>query len=91
MYVTEYQFKPNDTAYVVIDRNKVREARVLKVDIRVYKKENFVVEDVTYFVLLLKDNDSVRVEPDLIFSNINEAFEKVKEKLNGSDLPDNML
>lgn len=79
MNTVTYDHFPGDEVFVVINENTIRKATILQVDIRVYQREDFVAEDLIYIVLLVKDNDSVKVTPDLTFSDVDSALSKVRE------------
>lgn len=83
MNTVTYEHFPGDEVYVVINDNTVRKGLILQVDIRIYERDGFVAEDLVYIVLLVKDNDSVKVDPDLTFNNLDDALEKVRDNVEG--------
>ena len=84
MYSIEYEFLPNDTVYAVTDNNRVREGEILQVDIRIYEREDYLAEDLTYIILLEDGSASVRLPPDLVFATVEEALEKVRTNIENS-------
>jgi len=76
----EYEFYPNDVVYVVLDQNTVRLAKVIQVDIKIYEDDEYFVEDINYLVLLLRDKNTTKVDPDQIFGDVDEALDNVRTK-----------
>jgi len=80
MNTVSYEFSPGECVYVVLDERRLEEAAILQVDIRIYDVDTseVPVKDINYIVLLTKDNDSVRVSPSQVFSEIDDALNSIK-------------
>ena len=77
MNFSEHEHFPDDKVFVVLDEDTVREAIILQVDVRIYEFEGEIKEDLTYIVLLVNDNKSIRVKPEQIFYGVNEGFDHI--------------
>lgn len=84
-YVVEHEFYPGDEVYVVLQKHTVRYAKVIQVDIKLYEKEDAVVVDINYLVLLQHSQNAQmenteRVQIDQIFRTVDEALDAVRRK-----------
>ena len=80
-----YDFSPGDAVFVVLNNNAIYEGRVVQVDIKVYEKNDFYVQDLRFLIAIKDSLDDKKIQTtawvyiDEIFETIEEASDKVKQ------------
>ena len=80
----EYDFSPGDSVFVVLNDNAIYQGRVVQVEIKIYEREEYYVQDLRFLVAVKKLEDGKTIKTtawvyiDEIFETLDEASDKVK-------------